>query len=262
MQTHCTDVKASAAIECDYYETVSSRNPPNRYLNGMCVSAPTERAEWMKQNQLIQGLEELRSQRRKLRGLMWSVALFSVFVNLLMLTAPIYMLQLYDRVLGSRSEATLIALTLLMAFLFLIMGVLDYTRARILARAGAQFQASLDHRVFAAVMRQADGKGSTAGLKDLEAVQKLLSSPVITAAFDIPWTPFFLFAISIFHPWLGILAVSGGACFNCHHRAESGVHQRAVNPSHSRLATRRADGRADARGIRDGARVGYVERRL
>ncbi|SMR81909.1 ATP-binding cassette, subfamily C [Aliiroseovarius halocynthiae] len=166
----------------------------------------------MKQIQLIQGLEELRTQRRKLRSLMWSVGLFSVFVNLLMLTAPIYMLQLYDRVLGSRSEATLIALTLLMAFLFLIMGVLDYSRTRILARAGAQFQASLDQRVFSAVMRQADNRGSTAGLKDLEAVQKLLSSPVITAAFDIPWTPFFLFAISVFHPWLGILAVSGGGC--------------------------------------------------
>lgn len=166
----------------------------------------------MKQNQLIQGLEELRTQRRKLRGLMWSVALFSVFVNLLMLTAPIYMLQLYDRVLGSRSEATLIALTLLMAFLFLMMGLLDYARARILARAGAQFQAALDQRVFSAVMRQSGGDGgNTAGLKDLEAVQKLLSSPVITAAFDIPWTPLFLFAISIFHPWLGILAVVGGA---------------------------------------------------
>lgn len=165
----------------------------------------------MKQNQLIQGLEELRSQRRKLRGLMWSVALFSVFVNLLMLTAPIYMLQLYDRVLGSRSEATLIALTLLMSFLFLMMGILDYARARILARAGAQFQASLDQRVFSAVMRQSSKNGgTTSGLKDLEALQKLLASPVITAAFDIPWTPFFLFAISIFHPWLGILAIAGG----------------------------------------------------
>ena len=160
----------------------------------------------MKQNQLIQGLEELRSQRRKLRGLMWSVALFSVFVNLLMLTAPIYMLQLYDRVLGSRSEATL-----LMSFLFLMMGILDYARARILARAGAQFQASLDQRVFSAVMRQSSKNGgTTSGLKDLEALQKLLASPVITAAFDIPWTPFFLFAISIFHPWLGILAIAGG----------------------------------------------------
>ncbi|WP_424938883.1 type I secretion system permease/ATPase [Aliiroseovarius sp. S253] len=166
----------------------------------------------MRQNQLIQGLEELRTQRRNLRGLMWSVALFSVFVNLLMLTAPIYMLQLYDRVLGSRSEATLMALTLLMAFLFLMMGILDYARARILARAGAQFQASLDQRVFSAVMRQPGGEaGASAGLKDLEAIQKLLSSPVITAAFDIPWTPVFLFAISIFHPWLGILAVVGGA---------------------------------------------------
>lgn len=169
----------------------------------------------MQETEHERGLEELRAVRRKARGLLWSVALFSVFVNLLMLTAPLYMLQLYDRVLGSRSEATLIALTILMGFLFAMMGFLDYARGRILARVGAQFQSGLDERVFSAVLRRAppgpNQQIATAGLRDLEAIQKLLSSPVITAAFDIPWTPIFLFAIAIFHPWLGILAVVGGA---------------------------------------------------
>ena len=65
-----------------------------------------------------------------------------------MLTGPLYMLQVYDRVLGSRSEATLLAMTLLVAFLYGTMGVLDYTRGRIMARVGTRFQDRLDKRVF------------------------------------------------------------------------------------------------------------------
>lgn len=165
--------------------------------------------------QTEQGQSELRHVRREARGLLWAAGVFSVFVNLLMLTGPLYMLQVYDRVLGSRSEATLVAMTLLMAFLFAMMGVLDYARGRVLARIGATFQARLDHRVFSAVLRRdalATGEGSRASntLRDLEAVQRLLSSPVFTAVYDIPWTPVFLVGIMIFHPWLGYLAMAGG----------------------------------------------------
>ncbi|WP_432450360.1 type I secretion system permease/ATPase [Aliiroseovarius marinus] len=169
----------------------------------------------MQQDTVEYGLEELRAARRKTRALFIGVAVFSVFTNLLMLTAPLYMLQLYDRVLGSRSEATLVALTLLMAFLFIMMGVLDYARGRVLARIGAQFQEALDHRVFSAMLRQpantGPNKSASAGLQDLEAIQRYYSSPVSTAIFDVPWTPLFLFAIVIFHPWLGALALVGGA---------------------------------------------------
>ena len=85
------------------------------------------------------GVDELRAARMESRALYWFVAVFGFFANLLMLTGPLYMLQVYDRVLGSRSEETLIALTLLVAFLYGMMGVLDYTRGRIMARAGARF---------------------------------------------------------------------------------------------------------------------------
>lgn len=95
-----------------------------------------------------------------------------------MLAGPLYMLQVYDRVLGSRSEATLIALSLLVAFLYGMMGLLDYSRGRVMGRVGARFQAALDERVFNAVLRRAaiasDAKTST-GLRDLEAVQRLLT---------------------------------------------------------------------------------------
>ena len=159
------------------------------------------------------GLEELRSARRQSRSFFWIVGVFSVFANLLILTGPLYMLQVYDRVLGSRSEETLVALTLLVVFLYGTMGVLDYTRGRIMARVGARFQAALDKRVFDAMIRrssQAPDPTAQTGLADLESIQRLISSPVLLAGFDIPWTPVFLAGIALFHPWLGMLALVGG----------------------------------------------------
>jgi PrtD family type I secretion system ABC transporter len=160
------------------------------------------------------GLKELRAVRNQSRGLYFCVALFSAFVNALMLTGPLYMMQVYDRVLGSRSEATLLALSLLVVFLYGMMGLLDFARAGILARVAARFQAALDRRVFSAMVRRSavekDPVAET-GLRDLEAIQRLISSPVLAAAFDVPWTPLFLAGITLFHPWLGMLALGGGA---------------------------------------------------
>ncbi len=162
---------------------------------------------------LVPGVDELRSARKQSRGLYWAVGLFSLFANLLMLTGPLYMLQVYDRVLGSRSVETLIALSLLVAFLYGTMGVLDYARGRIMGRAGARFQSALDQRVFDAMVRRSavsqDPKAQT-GLSDLEAIQRLIGSPVSMAGFDVPWTPVFLAGIALFHPWLGLLAIGGG----------------------------------------------------
>ena len=154
---------------------------------------------------------ELTVARRRNRGLIWAVFLFSLFTNALMLTGPLYMLQVYDRVLGSRSEETLLALSLLVAFLFLMMGLLDYARGRVASRIGARFQDGLDERVFRATLARAGRTGQPqTGLSDLEAIQRLLSSPVFLAIFDLPWTPLFLLAVFVFHPWLGWLALGGG----------------------------------------------------
>ncbi len=157
---------------------------------------------------------ELLATKAANRGLLLSAFLFSVFVNLLMLTGPLYMLQVYDRVLSSRSVETLTALTGLVAFLYLLMGMLDYARGRVMARVGARFQALLDKRVFAAVLRSETGApgraAASSGLRDIEIVQRFYGSPAFLAMFDLPWTPLFLLAIFIFHPWLGVLALSGG----------------------------------------------------
>ncbi len=168
----------------------------------------------MARNPHQKGYDELREARRRSRGLYWAVGIFSFFANLLMLTGPLYMLQVYDRVLGSRSEETLVALSMLVIFLYSIMGLMEFVRGRVMGRAGARFQSALDKRVFEAVTRKAallpDQRTET-GLADLESVRRLMTSPVLMAIFDIPWTPVFLFGIFLFHPLMGWLAILGGA---------------------------------------------------
>lgn len=162
--------------------------------------------------------EELNSPGSAFKGMSWlfvSIAVFSFFVNLLQLIGPLYMLQVYDRVIPSRSEETLVALTVLIAALYAFMGILDYARARIASRMGAMAQERLDTRVFTAVMRRSllasERSKPSSGMRDLESVQKLLSSPVLFAIFDMPWAPVYIFAIFAFHPYLGYLSVAGGA---------------------------------------------------
>lgn len=156
------------------------------------------------------GPDALTEFRRRNAWLLWSVALFSMAVNALMLTSPLYMLQVYDRVLGSRSAETLIALSVLVFFLFSIMAVLDFARGRVSARYGARFQDALDTSIFDAALSRArrTGEAQTA-LQDLAAVQRLTAAPVFMGVFDLPWTPLFIAAIFLFHPWLGWLALAG-----------------------------------------------------
>ena len=146
------------------------------------------------------------------RRLFFAALFFSVFSNLLMLTGPLFMLQVYDRVLGSRSVETLVALFALVAVLYFFYWLLEYARGRVMARAGARLQSAMNTPVFNAILeRAALRRGTTRGsLQDLEAVRNLFSSPVLLALFDLPWTPVFLVAIFIFHPLLGWLAVAGG----------------------------------------------------
>ena len=168
----------------------------------------------MRADDAIRGKEELRGVRVKSRALYWAVGLFSLFANLLMLTGPMYMLQVYDRVLSSGYIETLVALSLLMVFLYVIMGLLDYVRGRIMLRVGMRFQQGLEKRVFQAVMRKAavlPDQGTSSGLQDLVNVQRLITAPLVIALYDIPWTPIFFAAIFVFHPLLGAMAVGGAA---------------------------------------------------
>ncbi|EYD78369.1 Type I secretion system ATPase [Rubellimicrobium mesophilum DSM 19309] len=168
-----------------------------------------------KDDAAARGAAELRAARREGRPLVWAVAVFTFFVNLLMLTGPFYMLNVYDRVLGSRSVETLVSLTVLVAFLYGCMAILDYARGRVMGRVGARFQARMDRRVFSAALRapslaRAQREAQT-GMRDLEGVQKAMTSPALMAMFDLPFAPLFFAGIFIFHPWLGYLAVAGAA---------------------------------------------------
>lgn len=158
------------------------------------------------------GRSELAQFQRASRGILVAAILFSVFVNLLMLTGPLYMLQIYDRVLGSQSEATLVALSVIVIVLFLAMGFLDHARSRLLSRIGARLQAGMDRRVFeAALTRSSLLPGdmlAASAQRDLESMQRFWASPVATALMDLPWTPIFVAAIFIFHPLLGWFAVA------------------------------------------------------
>lgn len=169
----------------------------------------------MMQGDFSRGRTELRAAQLDQRGLLWAVAAFSIVVNLLQLTGSFYMLQIYDRVLVSRSEPTLVAISVLTAFLYLALGVLDHARARIMAKIGAKMQQRMDRRVFAAALRQLNlwpnDQPALAAQRDLEALQRLWASPVLLAVFDIPWIPLFFLALWAFHPDLAVLALGGAA---------------------------------------------------
>jgi len=135
-----------------------------------------------------------------------AVAVFSLCINVLMLTGPLFMLQIYGRVLPSNNVSTLVSLFLLVVLLFAVLGVLDMVRGGILARAGAKLATDFRERLFDAVMRSAlRSGGSTASmqpLRELDVVTGFLSGPGITAFYDAPLVPLYLFIIFLFHPVL------------------------------------------------------------
>lgn len=142
------------------------------------------------------------------------VAVFSAFVNILALTGSIYMLQVYDRVLASRSIPTLIGLTLITLAAYALSGGLDMLRGRMLARIGARFDELLSPRVFDLVatmpLKGAKHAESIQPVRDLDTIRTFLSGLGPTALFDMPFMPIFLIGCFLIHPWVGIFSVCGG----------------------------------------------------
>lgn len=155
----------------------------------------------------------MKQARREGRTLFLLAFLFSIFVNLLMLTGPLFMLQVYDRVLASGSVETLVALFALVAGLMTIMGILDWARGRAVARIGGRMQEKLDGVAFAAGLsesvQRSQRKSALSALRDVEAIQTFHAAPVYLALMDLPWSPLFFAIIFVFHPWLGALALFG-----------------------------------------------------
>jgi ATP-binding cassette, subfamily C, bacterial PrsD len=153
-------------------------------------------------------------QLKKLRGAFLGIGLFSGCINVLMLTSSIYMLQVYDRVLMSRSIPTLIGISLIVLAAFILQGVLDAIRSRMLARTGAQFDEALSPSVFD-MMRKLPLRGARSdqamqGVRDIDTVRGFLGGAGPTAFFDMPFMPIFFIGCFLLHPSLGVLALAGG----------------------------------------------------
>ena len=156
-------------------------------------------------------------QRSELMGALWAfrrefciVGLFSAVSNLLMLTPTIYMLQVYDRVLVSQSELTLLAVSLICLFLFGIMAIAEWTRSRVLVRAGVRLDEQLGTRVFNASFESylgSSGASPARAFGDLLQVRQFLTGQGLFAFFDAPWAPIYVAVTFMLHPMLGMLAI-------------------------------------------------------
>lgn len=155
--------------------------------------------------------EALARALRAVRRILSQAAFFSFFVNILMLTGPIYMLQIYDRVISSRSFETLAVITMLTFAMFAAMAALDFARGALLSRAGVSFENKLKNLTFDFTMDAARVSGSVPirPLHDLRQIRQFVASPALTAFFDAPWTPFFLLMVYLMHWLLGIVATVG-----------------------------------------------------
>ena len=163
----------------------------------------------MQRREATQGL---RSALKACRDSFAYAAFFSLFVNLLLLVPAIYMLQVYDRVLSSGSVSTLVMLTLVTAFLFLVMGGLEWVRSQILIASSNRLDALLAPRVFDSVFRQSlvsSGKVASAQpLADLLQLRQFLTGPGLFAFFDVPWLPIYIAVMFLFHPLVGVAAIA------------------------------------------------------
>jgi len=148
------------------------------------------------------------------RGAFYGTALISGMSNILMLTGAMFMLEIYDRVLPSRSMPTLVGLLVLAGGLFAALGVLDAIRGRILVRIGGELDETLSGRVYDTLVRLPLRAGARSGdgtqpLRDLDAVRSYLSGLGPVALFDLPWIPLYLAICFAFHPLIGFTALGG-----------------------------------------------------
>ncbi|SCZ22098.1 MULTISPECIES: type I secretion system permease/ATPase [unclassified Pseudomonas] len=149
------------------------------------------------------------------KGSFLAVGFFSFFVNLLMLVPSFYMLQVYDRAVGSASLSTLLMLTLIMLLLMITLGGLEWVRSRIMVRISTRLDTLLSQRLFDASFKQAlntSGMNATAQpLSDLNGLRQFLTGNGLFAFFDAPWIPIYLAVMFMFHPWYGWMGVVSAA---------------------------------------------------
>jgi ATP-binding cassette subfamily C exporter for protease/lipase len=138
------------------------------------------------------------------------VGIFSMVANVLMLSPTLYMLQVYDRVLASRSELTLVAISLLTLLLFAVMGFAEWFRSRLLVRSGVRLDEQLSTQVFNSSFEahlSQSGAAPSRAFGDLIQIRQFLTGNGIFAFFDAPWAPIYMAVLFFLHPWLGVLGI-------------------------------------------------------
>lgn len=163
-------------------------------------------------NKLLNSKNEIEQALLSFKSTFFTVGVFSAISNMLMLAPSIYMLQVYDRVLASRNEITLLMLTMMILGAYLLMSALELIRSFVLVRVGARFDMKLNKRVYSAAFEQNLRKsGGNAGqsLQDLTNIRQFLTGSALFAFFDAPWFPIYLIVIFFFEPMLGYFALGG-----------------------------------------------------
>ena len=147
-----------------------------------------------------------------------SAGFFSMVINMLGLVPSIYMLQIYDRVLQSRSTTTLMMLTLITLLMYVFQGLLEFARSRLMARVGTQIDLKLNDRVFVSAFEtnlKQHGSPAGAALGDLTNIRQFMTGNGLFAFFDAPWVPIYLIVISLLSPWLGLFALVAAIVLFC-----------------------------------------------
>lgn len=156
--------------------------------------------------------DELLRAIRKVRPAFLVAGIFSGVINLLYLSSPLYLMQVYNRVLVNENVSTLILLTIILAIALLTMAALDAVRAQVLIRCGIRLDQELATRVFDALVVRSAWRGFSRGaqqLRELDQFRTFITGPGIYFAFDVPWIPIYLLLLFFIHPLLGIVATLG-----------------------------------------------------
>ena len=156
--------------------------------------------------------DELAETFRACRSYFLTALLFSLAINLLYLASPLYMLQVYDRVVSSASEQTLVMLTILLVMTLATLASLDAVRARLLTRASIRIDRLLASRIVAATVEAAarGGNARSQPLRDFDTFRQFITGSGIHAVFDLPWAPIYIAVIFMLHPFLGAFALGSG----------------------------------------------------
>lgn len=152
------------------------------------------------------------------RSLFWVIALFSGVINLLTVVPAIYMMQVFDRVMASRNEMTLLLLTVLALGLFLLSSLVEWIRGQVMIKMSVGIDLDLGERLFGVAFQKSlkeHNANPAQVLSDLNALRQFLTGSALIALLDLPWMPIFLIVTGLLHPWLGLFTLLGALILFC-----------------------------------------------